>query len=55
MGIYKGSVDVILLIIIGLIKEGSVQVIGGELWLNGNKMGKFFFVLLFSIWRNFIE
>lgn len=33
-------------------KEGSAQVIGGELWLNGNKTGKSIASLSQNIWRN---
>lgn len=53
MGTYKGSADVIPPTIIGLTKEGSAQVIGGELWLNGNKTGKSLAALSPSTWRNF--
>lgn len=55
MGTYKGSADVIPPTIIGLTKEGSAQVIGGELWLNGNKTGKSLAALSPITWRNFTE
>lgn len=55
MGTYKGGADVIPQTIIGLTKEGSAQVIGGELWLNGNKTGKSLAALSPSTWGNFTE
>lgn len=52
MGTYKDGADIIPKTIIGLTKEGSAQVIGGELWLNGNKTGKSIASLSQNIWRN---
>lgn len=50
MGTYKDGADIIPKTIIGLTKEGSAQVIGGELWLNGNKTGKSIASLSQNIW-----
>lgn len=52
MGTYKDGTDIIPKTIIGLTKEGSAQVIGGELWLNGNKTGKSIAALSQNTWRN---
>lgn len=51
MGIYEGSVDIILLIIIGLIRKGMVQVLDGELWFDSNNIEEFFIVVVLNIWN----
>lgn len=52
MGTYKGGADIIPPTTIGLTAEGTAEVIGGELWLNGNKTGKSLAALTPNTWKN---
>ncbi|XP_061168901.1 uncharacterized protein LOC133178169 [Saccostrea echinata] len=55
MGTYEGGGDIIPPTIIGLTREGTAEVISGELWLNGNKTGKSLAALDPGTWGNLTE
>ncbi|XP_061188852.1 uncharacterized protein LOC133197029 [Saccostrea echinata] len=52
MGTYEGGTDIIPLSIIGVTNEGIAEIIGGELWLNGNKTGKSLAAFAPETWGN---
>ncbi|XP_061168902.1 uncharacterized protein LOC133178171 [Saccostrea echinata] len=51
-GTYEGGGDIIPPTVIGLTKEGSAEVVSGELWLNGKETGKSIASLNPGTWKN---
>ena len=55
MGTWKWGTDIIPASIIGFSQRGKVEVVGGELWLNGNKTGKSLAAFSPNTWGNITE